>query len=69
MVAVDAVVPYARGELVARARLAGDVSEAYTDDGIRVSGHLPAAIAGELGLGRPRGRRVRAGATRFGLRS
>ena len=49
MVAVDAVVPYARGELVARARLAGDVSEAYTDDGIRVSGHLPAAIAGELG--------------------
>lgn len=49
MVAVDAVVPYARGELVARARLAGDVNEAYTDDGIRVSGHLPAAIAGELG--------------------
>ncbi len=49
MVAVDAVVPYARGELVARARLAGDVSEAYGDDGIRVSGHLPAAIAGELG--------------------
>jgi GTP-binding protein HflX len=49
MVAVDALVPYARGELVARARTAGDVSERYTEGGIRVSGRLPAAIAAEVG--------------------
>ena len=46
MVAVDSVVPWARGELVARARTAGDVDERYTQDGVRLSGHLPAAIAG-----------------------
>ncbi len=48
MVPVDEVVPYERGELVARARTAGDVTEAYTEGGIRVFGHLPASIAGEL---------------------
>lgn len=48
MVPVDEVVPYERGELVARARTAGDVTEGYTEGGIRVSGHLPASIAGEL---------------------
>ncbi len=48
MVPIDAVVPYERGELVARARTAGDVTEGYTEGGIRVSGHLPAAIAAEV---------------------
>jgi GTP-binding protein HflX len=48
MVAVDTVVPYARGELVARARASGDVDEAYTDAGIRLSGHLPSAMAAEV---------------------
>ena len=45
---VDSVVPYARGELVARARRSGAVDEAYTDTGIRLSGRLPAAIAAEV---------------------
>ena len=48
MVAVDAVVPYERGELVARARTSGDVEERYEARGVRVSGHLPASIASEL---------------------
>jgi GTPase len=48
MVAVDAVVPYERGELVARARSSGDVEERYEERGVRVSGHLPPAIASEL---------------------
>ena len=48
MVAVDSVVPWDRGELVARARAAGDVDEGYTDAGVRLSGHLPAGIAGEI---------------------
>jgi hypothetical protein len=48
MVAVDSVVPWERGELVARARTAGDVSERFTDAGVRLSGHLPAGIAGEV---------------------
>ena len=48
MVPVDAVVPYARGELVARARVAGDVAERFTADGVRLSGHLPQAIAAEV---------------------
>lgn len=48
MVAVDAVVPYERGELVARARTSGDVAEEYEESGVRVSGHLPASIAAEL---------------------
>ena len=45
---VDTVVPYARGELVARSRRSGDVDEAYTDAGIHLSGRLPAAIAAEV---------------------
>ncbi|MEO8511253.1 MAG: GTPase HflX [Chloroflexota bacterium] len=48
MVAVDSIVPWARGELVARARAAGDVDERYTEGGVRLSGHLPAGIAGEV---------------------
>src|SRR6185503_19444919 len=48
MVAVDAVVPWSRGELVARAKVAGDVAERFTDDGVRLSGHLPDAIAAEV---------------------
>ncbi len=48
MVAVDAVVPWSRGELVARAKVAGDVSERFTDAGVRLSGHLPDAIAAEV---------------------
>ncbi|HET6744586.1 MAG TPA: GTPase HflX [Candidatus Limnocylindria bacterium] len=48
MVAIDTVVPYARGELVARAKASGDVDEAYTDVGIRLSGHLPSAMAAEV---------------------
>ncbi len=48
MVEVDAVVPYARGELVARARTSGDVTEHYTQAGVRISDHLPEAIAAEV---------------------
>ncbi|MCA1570519.1 MAG: GTPase HflX [Chloroflexi bacterium] len=48
MVAVDAVVPYERGELVARARTSGEVEERYEERGVRVSGHLPQSIAAEL---------------------
>jgi GTP-binding protein HflX len=48
MVAVDALVPYERGELVARARTSGDVSERYEEGGVRVSGHLPASMAAEV---------------------
>ena len=48
MVHVDAVVPYARGELVARARSRGDVRERYTAGGVRISGHLPESIAAEV---------------------
>jgi GTP-binding protein HflX len=54
---VDLVVPYARGELVARARLSGAVDEAYTDAGIRLSGRLPAAIAAEVRNAAAHGRR------------
>jgi GTP-binding protein HflX len=57
MVAVNAVVPYERGELVARARSSGDVSEAYEAGGVRVSGHLPASIASELHAAGRNGRR------------
>ncbi len=63
MVPVDAVVPYARGELVSRARTSGDVSEAYTEGGVRISGHLPEAVAAEITAAteprRPRSRRGR----------
>jgi GTP-binding protein HflX len=54
MVAVDAVVPWSRGELVARAKVAGDVSERFTDAGVRLSGHLPDAIAAEVQRAAPR---------------
>ncbi len=57
MVAVDAVVPYERGELVARARNSGDVEEAYEERGVRVSGHLPPSSASELTAAGRRGRR------------
>ncbi|HEX6129974.1 MAG TPA: GTPase HflX [Candidatus Limnocylindria bacterium] len=60
MVSVDAVVPYARGELVARARVAGDVDESYTATGIHLSGHLPEAMAAEVRNATPR-RRPRPG--------
>jgi GTPase len=61
MVAVDAVVPYERGELAARARLSGDVEERYTAGGIRLSGRLPHAIAAEVGAAQRAGsRRARA---------
>lgn len=56
MVAVDAIVPYERGELVARARTSGDVDEAYEEGGVRVSGHLPPSIASELTAAGRRGR-------------
>jgi len=62
MVAVDAVVPYERGELVARARSAGDVEEAYEERGVRVQGRLPQAIASEVSAA-SRPRRGRAAAS------
>ncbi len=45
MVVVDAVVPYDKGELVALARSSGDVEERYLAGGVRISGHLPPALA------------------------
>lgn len=57
LVPVDAVIPYDRGELVARARAAGDVAEVYEPGGVRVSGHLPSAIASELSAAGRNGRR------------
>ena len=57
MVAVDAVVPWEKGELVARARSSGDVEHAYEEGGVRVSGHLPATIASELTAAGRNGRR------------
>ncbi len=57
MVAVDAVVPYERGELVARARSSGEVEERYEERGVRVSGHLPQGMAAELTAAGRNGRR------------
>ena len=57
MVEVDAVVPYERGELVARARTSGEVEEHYEERGVRVSGHLPRSIAAELTAAGRDGRR------------
>jgi GTPase len=48
MVRVDAVVPYARGELVSRAKTSGEVTERFGPDGVRVSGHLPQGVAAEV---------------------
>jgi GTPase len=60
MVPVDAVVPYARGELVSRARISGEIREAYTEGGVRISGHLPSAVAAEIAaVTEPRRRRQR----------
>jgi GTP-binding protein HflX len=64
MVAVDAVVPWSRGELVARAKVAGDVAERFTDDGVRLSGHLPDAIAAEVRRAAPDSRRAAANGRR-----
>jgi GTP-binding protein HflX len=64
MVAVDAIVPWSRGELVARAKVAGDVAERFTDDGVRLSGHLPDAIAAEVQRAAPEVRREAAGRRR-----
>jgi GTP-binding protein HflX len=57
MVAVDAIVPYERGELVARARTSGDVEEAYEEHGVRVQGHLPQSVASEVAAASRNGRR------------
>jgi GTP-binding protein HflX len=65
MVAVDTVVPYHRGELVARAKASGDVDEAYTDAGIRLSGHLPSAMAAEVRNAQLNGDRRRVAAERL----
>jgi GTPase len=48
MVQVDALVPYERGELVARARSSGAVQERYLRGGVRIRGRLPDAIAAEV---------------------
>jgi len=53
MVPVDSLVPYDRGELVSRARVAGEIDEAFTDAGIRVSGYLPEALAAEIVAAHP----------------
>jgi GTP-binding protein HflX len=64
MVAVDAVVPWSRGELVARAKVVGDVAERFTHDGVRLSGHLPDAIAAEVQRAAPDSRRAAANGRR-----
>ena len=48
LVPVDAIVPYPRAELLARARSAGEVTERFTDDGVRITGRLPESLAGEI---------------------
>ncbi len=67
MVSVDAVVPYRRGELVARAKTSGDVEHRYLTAGVRIIGHLPPAIASEVqaaGLRTNGQTRARGGAAR-----
>jgi GTP-binding protein HflX len=62
MVSVDAVVPWARGELVARARSRGEVEQRYEAGGVRLTGHLPAGLASELAAAsRDGGRRRQSG--------
>ncbi|MFN2483376.1 MAG: GTPase HflX [Candidatus Limnocylindria bacterium] len=58
MVSVDSVVPYDRGELVARARHSGDVEERYLARGVRVRGRLPPGLAAEVGAAGARRRRT-----------
>jgi GTP-binding protein HflX len=61
MVSVDTVVPYQRGELLARAKSSGEVQHRYLSAGVRITGHLPAAIAAEVqSAGRGSGGRSRA---------
>jgi GTP-binding protein HflX len=48
MVPIDAVVPYDKAELVARARTTGDVQERYLQAGVRIRGHLPEGVAAEV---------------------
>lgn len=48
MVPIDAVVPYDKAELVARARTTGDVQERYLQGGVRIKGHLPEGVAAEV---------------------
>ncbi|HUH17315.1 MAG TPA: GTPase HflX, partial [Methylomirabilota bacterium] len=57
MVEVDSVVPYERGELVSRAHLSGDVERRYEQRGVRISGHLPQAMAAEVTAAARPGRR------------
>ena len=45
---IDAVVPYPRAELLARARQAGEVSERFVDGGVRIVGRVPASLAREV---------------------
>ena len=49
MVPVDSLLPYDRGELVARARQSGDVEERYLAGGVRLRGRLPPGLAAEVG--------------------
>ncbi len=62
MVDVDSLLPYDRGDLVARARTSGDVEERYAASGVRLRGRLPAGLASEIAAvggrnGRGNGRR------------
>jgi GTP-binding protein HflX len=45
---VDAVIPYSRGELLARVRERGAVGFSYRDEDVRVEGRVPPPLAGEL---------------------
>lgn len=57
MVDVDSLLPYDRGDLVARARTSGDVEERYAATGVRLRGRLPAGLASEISAaGRRNGR-------------
>ncbi len=57
MVEVDEIVPYERGELLSRAHSSGEVEQHYEQRGVRISGHLPQALAGELTAAARSGRR------------
>ena len=48
LVPVDAVVPYPRAELLGPRAHAGEVTERFTDDGVRIVGRLPESLAGEV---------------------
>jgi len=41
-------VPYPRAELLTRARQSGEVAERFVDGGVRITGRLPEALAGEI---------------------